>query len=262
MGVVGNTFSTVAQIIGGVIKIILEITKQGLESIEKFWNENGKNIIAFVEGFWKVVAGNVKIALSLILGIIKTVLAIISGDWAGAWNAIKEMLAGVWEGMRMVVDGKLKQISAMLQGGWSLITSTATNAWNNLVNQITSIFDGVLGPIKSVIDTITGWINNIMNKIKDAKSAASSIEKNAFGGPVTQGVPTVVGERGPEVFVPSQSGSIKTMDQVETGGGGGVTININNPTVRSDNDLRLMALELEKVLSQNNLISKQGIAVG
>jgi hypothetical protein len=40
----------------------------------------------------------------------------------------------------------------------------------------------------------------------------------ADGGPVTGGSPYIVGERGPELFVPSSSGSI-----VPNGAGGGVT---------------------------------------
>ena len=46
--------------------------------------------------------------------------------------------------------------------------------------------------------------------------------KRAAGGPVNAGQPYVVGEFGPEVFVPSGSGSIRS-----GGGGQGVTIIMN-----------------------------------
>lgn len=50
----------------------------------------------------------------------------------------------------------------------------------------------------------------------------------AAGGPVSGGSPYIVGERGPEVFVPSASGAIvpnNRLADVMGGGGGGVTYN-------------------------------------
>ena len=53
----------------------------------------------------------------------------------------------------------------------------------------------------------------------------------ADGGPVTSGRPYVVGERGPELFVPANSGKIIPNSAMRSGGGspamGGVTINYN-----------------------------------
>ena len=53
-------------------------------------------------------------------------------------------------------------------------------------------------------------------------ATAESVPGRAIGGAVNQGQPFMVGERGPEMFVPSQSGQI-----VPNGGGGsgGVTVN-------------------------------------
>jgi hypothetical protein len=51
----------------------------------------------------------------------------------------------------------------------------------------------------------------------------------AEGGPVSAGSPYIVGERGPELFVPSSSGSIVSNSKMSSGGGamGGVTVNYN-----------------------------------
>jgi len=50
-----------------------------------------------------------------------------------------------------------------------------------------------------------------------------------MGGPVNAGSPYVVGERGPELFVPSSSGSIVPNGAMSSSGGsaGGVTVNYN-----------------------------------
>jgi phage-related minor tail protein len=51
----------------------------------------------------------------------------------------------------------------------------------------------------------------------------------AMGGPVNAGSPYVVGEKGPELFVPSSSGSIVPNGAMGSSGGGsgGVTVNYN-----------------------------------
>jgi hypothetical protein len=65
---------------------------------------------------------------------------------------------------------------------------------------------------------VTRSINEIVTRIS---SGTSSIEARAAGGPVSSGRPYIVGEVGPELFVPSSSGSIVPNNQM-----GGKVINL------------------------------------
>ena len=61
-------------------------------------------------------------------------------------------------------------------------------------------------------------------------SAALKIPFMAMGGPVSAGSPYVVGEKGPELFVPHASGTIVPNNKMGSSGGGGsggVTVNYN-----------------------------------
>ena len=49
------------------------------------------------------------------------------------------------------------------------------------------------------------------------------VSGRAAGGPVTAGTPYMVGEKGPEPFVPGQSGTIIPNNAI---GGGGTTVNV------------------------------------
>ena len=51
----------------------------------------------------------------------------------------------------------------------------------------------------------------------------SSIFGKANGGPVSRKTPYMVGERGPEIFVPNSSGKIISNNRI---GGGGATVNV------------------------------------
>jgi hypothetical protein len=62
-----------------------------------------------------------------------------------------------------------------------------------------------------------------------ASGVGNLISKALFradGGPVSSGSPYIVGERGPELFVPGSSGSIVPNDAMRGGGGGGPSVNI------------------------------------
>lgn len=64
---------------------------------------------------------------------------------------------------------------------------------------------------------------------------ALNIGARANGGPVTGGMPYVVGERGPELFVPSSSGSIVPRIPATMGAGGGsTTVNVNVTSANPD----------------------------
>jgi len=54
----------------------------------------------------------------------------------------------------------------------------------------------------------------------------------AEGGPVSGGSPYLVGERGPELFVPNRSGAIVPTNQLAGVMGGGQTINYNGPFIQ------------------------------
>jgi hypothetical protein len=85
----------------------------------------------------------------------------------------------------------------------------------------------------------------------------STIRKRASGGSVEAMSPYLVGERGPEIVLPQSRGlvlnnSVSSRILGMLGGVGSsssqnVIINVNNPVVRSDNDIRKLAQEISRV---------------
>jgi phage-related minor tail protein len=70
----------------------------------------------------------------------------------------------------------------------------------------------------------------ITNPLAEGISTALRIPFKAMGGPVSGGSPYVVGEKGPELFVPHASGTIVPNNKMGGGSGsgsGGVTVNYN-----------------------------------
>lgn len=72
--------------------------------------------------------------------------------------------------------------------------------------------EGLSGMLKNFLDTIRRMLANQLAvsffENTGIGKFISSIGKRAMGGPVSAGTPYLVGERGPEIFAPSMSGSI------------------------------------------------------
>jgi hypothetical protein len=78
------------------------------------------------------------------------------------------------------------------------------------------------------------------------RAKASVVGAREYGGPVTAGLPYVVGEGGPEIFTPSTSGRISA--------GGGTVINVtiaNNKFVSPREEARMLGSELVRYLKDN-----------
>ena len=82
--------------------------------------------------------------------------------------------------------------------------------------------------------------------------------KFAKGGQMRSGRIGLVGEQGPELFIPRSSGMVlnnsissRLMGMLggagSSGSAGNVTININNPVIRNENDIRKLAQEISRV---------------
>jgi len=69
--------------------------------------------------------------------------------------------------------------------------------------------------------------------------------RNADGGPVAAGRTYLVGEQGPELFTPNQSGGI-VPNSALGGGGRNVTINVNTPIGRPEEVVRWISQELRR----------------
>ncbi|MFZ9264740.1 MAG: tape measure protein, partial [Polynucleobacter sp.] len=94
----------------------------------------------------------------------------------------------------------------------------------NLINGTMSVKEAFSSMANSIISDLTRmWVQkSITGPIAQALGISGATGK-AVGGSVQAGQPYMVGERGPEMFVPSQSGSI--VSNGDMAGGGGVTVN-------------------------------------
>lgn len=97
---------------------------------------------------------------------------------------------------------------------------------------------------------------NIYENLAKSLSISSLLFGKAMGGSVSAGSSYIVGEHRPEVFVPSQSGNIRQIEQI---GGQEINVNFNNVSVRSDFDLDQIIRAVKDTLSRDQQMSSYGI---
>lgn len=142
----------------------------------------------------------------------------VAGDGTNGSPSLANALTEAQERMKSIAD---TMKDAFTSGFMSIVdgTKSAKDAFRDMARSIISkiyevlVVQRLVGSFDSATGSGTGIVGAIM------KSFGGYM---ANGGPVSGGTPYVVGERGPELFVPSRNGTI-----VPNGAAGGVTVNQN-----------------------------------
>ncbi len=129
------------------------------------------------------------------------------------------------------------------------------------VDELADRYEGFGGVVNAVLDQYIdnlkvsyNWAKKAIDKFKDYRDEKKG---RAVGGSVTGGQPYMVGERGPEMFVPATNGRIEKNPQ----SGGEVNINFNNPVVRSDADLDSIISAVKKTLNNDARLAQHGVSI-
>jgi hypothetical protein len=188
----GADVMAVAEPVKKMHEILMEMNEKTITDIKKKFEDIRTTIAKGINsGITKVSEG---LARAVILG---------------------EKLADTFK--NMVQNVLVKLLSALIELGiriamdvsWQLIKETVLKRQTNELRQQNSLLKKQMA-LKAVTSLFGGFF--------------------ASGGAVSKGKPVVVGERGPELFVPNQTGQI-TQNARGTGGGGSTNVNFNITTL-------------------------------
>ncbi len=241
----------------GLIKVVASIIK----GLVKLFNGE----ISFAE-FIKSYVGP---AIANLLKVIWDLILMLGKRWLEFFVAMFEL---IWEGVKWL--GEQIGMFAMwiweqfILPSWSWFASIPMWIWENILKPAWEFLSSVgawiwyqiLKPAWDFLKDVGSWIWNIISApfrwLADKISSIWDWFKGLFGfgggkangGSVSGNTPYLIGERGPELFVPNKSGTIVPNNSL----GGGSTVNINNPVVRNDGDIKKIANEVSKVLYRQN----------
>jgi hypothetical protein len=151
-------------------------------------------------------------------------------------EATKRILFNITK-QRLAMDG-LSQTEADVLGqmakDWDLIDEATFDAFNTIGLYADALTEGKINA-DDLRDAINGIPNEKIVRISVGTTGQANFDirnmpRRAVGGPVNSNTPTIVGERGPEIFVPPSSGQIVPNDRAFGGGpsgGGDVVIHFS-----------------------------------
>ena len=107
------------------------------------------------------------------------------------------------------------------------LTSIAPNLTNEIINIVDTVIDGARLIGGAIYDSVTTGIDAFINNFSSLNQGLSPlgggggriadffVSANADGGPVMRNSPYIVGENGPELFVPKTNGTVISNTQVK-----------------------------------------------
>ncbi len=216
-----------AVVIGGAVIVMVAAIAQGFKMAAQV-------LAGFVEAF----SG----AIQFIRGIVDIFVGVFTGDFEFAASGAKKALNGLW---------------TFIQGIARIMFSPLSSSFDKVKEAIASGVDFMIGKLKSFLDWIKKAIDKI-NVFNDKKDDAGDSGKRATGGTVMTGKRYLVGENGPEYFVPTQSGRIeKTTSAPSAGNTVNININLSGAIV---GDKASLIREIEQAISRSNEVARLGIA--
>jgi hypothetical protein len=131
-------------------------------------------------------------------------------DDRAAWRNMKESLdelqetiadnESTWMDLGAATDDAVSATAAYIMAADHIPTEKKTEL-------ITMLDDGALNMVLLILDDLEKGVDV---PVRLRPSTITDIQKRAKGGPVRAGEPYIVGEEGPELVVPSQSGTVLT----------------------------------------------------
>jgi phage-related protein len=188
--------------------------------------------------------------------------------------AVRDFLTPVINGLRAAfekVTSKIKENEEKFKPLVAFFKATAEFVRDTLAPVLGKILGGAFSILGSaigfVIDLFANLVDTVNSALNAIKAIVNFIKNNpvtkflggafdtvfgggrAMGGPVSSGTSYVVGERGPELFVPNTSGTI-----IPNGGGGGSTINLTvNGAIDAEGTARTIVDVLNRSFSRGTL---------
>lgn len=219
-------------------KVINDIIKKGKDWIENMGGPQG--ILEKLKEIWKVVQTQVIPALKDMWTVIST---------------LAKILATLFSWLAFVIDklDKLKETTNTAMDKLGLL--------GKAMKTIAGMGEWLYNPLKALntfIDTVKKAYEYVKKLFDKAGSKIDiDIDKKASGGSVSFGKPYIVGEQGPELFVPGQSGTIVPNDKLSSGGSTVFNFNFQGATITNEEEL---INKITNVLSRQLELAQKGLA--
>ena len=158
------------------------------------------------------------------------------------------MVAKLKEFQALNQDTKMAEKNKELKDSFEAVGTAIANSFKGMLTGAMSFKSAMKGIIGAVIDELFRLY--VVKQIVGIVTSAIGLPAKAYGGSVTGNQPYMVGERGPELFVPGGNGTIIPNGNMRSGsgGGGGSSFNISVDARGSNDPAAVRAQVMQGIL--------------
>ena len=227
-----------AFILDAITPLVSGLVNNVIPRISEFADELGENLKPVMEDVSTFVTDTLVPAFKAmwdflneyIIPTLKTILVPVVKALFSAFNSVANTIKDNEEKLRPLLT-LFKAVATfsrdVLAPVLGTVLSTALKAVGGILSGLISGFSTLVGLINGVVSGIRSMIDLVRNNplVEGIAGVISNVfgGGRASGGPVMAGTTYLVGEKGPELFTPSTSGSIIPNNAM---GGSGTTINL------------------------------------
>jgi tetrahydromethanopterin S-methyltransferase subunit B/uncharacterized protein YukE len=234
-------------------------TKFGLSLITGFFKIILDSLGIDIVKWWETTKNNFFEGLDILYKYFNDAKTFLTKIWTDTWNSIKNILGPQIEAITKPISEAFSVIKKLYEIFKNEFEKTWSNLWNGLASSLSNAFRGVKQSFADIINPIIAKFNGLIEKINTVSTYGSDYlgwEENPYKittvpelrfkeggkipGSVNDEVPIIA--HGQETVLPA--------------GVSPVVININNPSVRSDADIKSIAQAVKDVISRELSLKK------
>ena len=265
-----GVWDLIKNIFVGAFLVLLQLVTgqwgEARKSTEQIWD----NIKEALRKVWEGIKGIFSGALKVIFGFVKTYWDNIKSLTSTVWGSIKNFISTTLEKIKTFISTKFQDMKNSVTEKMGDIKDSISNIWGNVMDFFTNIdlrqigidiIQGLIGGIASmataVVDSAKGVVNGAISGAKRLLGIASPSKvftkmgeqtgEGLEGGMKAMGRRvSKAGEKMVAMSIPEQSGTSRAESEpfkTESP----QPIIIQNMSVRNDNDIKLIARELERL---------------
>lgn len=167
----------------------------------------------------------------------------------GAWEAIQSAVSWAWNKVIKPVFNAFKAAGRSIGSAFQAVGRTISNVWDGIGSTIRRAINGVI----SLINRAIGAINSLIDGVNNVSGVVGippipnipRIPRLARGGTANAGRAYLVGEEGPELFIPGRTGRVTNANSTAQAIGGGPTV-IENRIEIGGEVVRVVRHELDE----------------
>lgn len=231
IGVITAAWEFIKGIVTAAIEVIRQIIGFFLNIITGDWGGAWENIKAIFGAVWDAIWATLTFVWELIKNVLGAGLDSIKNIWSAAWQWIKDRLSDAWEGIKQKageglnwVIEQIKSLPGKLLGLVGTLAGAAASLGRAIIDGIKDGITGAVGFVgdiagalwRAVKDLVNSQVIDRINNVipNDLSLGPFSVDlpdnpipRLATGGYI--GSMALVGEHGPELFMPTERGRIE-----------------------------------------------------